>query len=249
MSTKPALYTDTAAAYPANASESVMMIMYDNLGGFGSYFNGYNLEFTSRYLTDSACDGGYIEMSIDSGQTWVNILDYDSVPFPYPYGHYSYDFGGKDIQLANGQRSSFTGNGVNYYQNYLSIIFLNGIIAKPEVGFEDPVYLRFTFSSDSIETNKPGWQIDDFKIFGVYPSGLEEAINPIFILPNPASGVFEIKASNHLRAEYRVSDSTGRIILNGKMEGTIGWIDLCNHPAGVYVLRFKDGLTIKLVKQ
>ena len=249
MSSKSALYTDTANNYPTNANESVMMIMYDNLGGFGSYFNGYNLQFTSRYLTDSARDGGYIEMSIDSGQTWVNILDFDSVPFPYSYGHYNYDFGGVDIKLANGQRSSFTGNGVNYYQNYLSIIFLNGIIARPEVGFEDPVYLRFTFTSDSIETNKPGWQIDDFKIFGVYPSGIEEALNPVFISPNPSNGVFKIQSQNHTRAEYRVTDSLGRIILDGKMEGTTGWIDLCNHPAGVYTLRFYDGLSIKLVKQ
>ena len=248
MSTKPALYTDTANAYPINANASVTMIMYDGYPGYGPY-NGYELSFSSRYLTDSARDGGYIEMSVDSGVTWVNILDYDSVPFPYPDGFFQFYFGGKDIKLANGQRSSYTGHGTVYFTSYFSILFFRAIKARPEVGTADPVYLRFTFVSDSIETNKPGWQINEFEIYGGYASGLKEELHPVFISPNPSNGVFKIQSQNHTRAEYRVTDSLGRIILDGKMEGTTGWIDLCNHPAGVYTLRFYDGLSIKIVKQ
>jgi hypothetical protein len=247
LSSKPALYTDTLTSYPINVDEGIVMMLYD-ASGINAY-HWYDVYFKHRFETDSLVDGAYIEVSLDSGSTWVNAIDYmDSISWPM-WGPYSVDFYSTDY-LVNGQRSAFTGRGINYRQSHIHLGLITAIVANPEIiDFPLAPYLRFSFVSDSIDTQKAGWQIDEVEIWGVITSGIEERLKPIVVLPNPSSGLFRIQSVNHQDLYFEVSDLKGRKILTGRMNGTSAAIDLSSYPSGTYLLKFEDGTAIKLVKR
>ncbi len=247
LSAKPALYTDTLNSYPPNVDEGVVMVLFEDTW-FGPY-HWYDIYFKHRFETDSLADGAYIEISLDSGSTWVNAIDYmDSVAWPM-WGPYSIDFYSNEY-LVNGQRSAFTGSGVNYRQNHIHLGLITAIVAQPEiVGFPVAPYLRFSFVSDSIDNQKPGWQIDEVEIWGVITHGVEKHIQPITISPNPSTGIFEIRSLNHVDRSFNVYRSTGSWLFKGRMKGTSTQIDLIAYPTGTYYVKFDDGITIKLIKQ
>ena len=251
LSSKPALYTDTLNSYPENMDESVMMVLYDTLpnsGGLQSFI--YDVRFTHRFETDTLLDGAYIEVSLDSGNTWVNALDYtDSIQWPGISG-FSADFTSNNY-FANGQRIAFSGNGKQMRQNQIWM-GLNGAI-KTSSGTYDPwevaPYLRFSFVSDSIETNKAGWQIDEVEIFGGIWGGNSRRIIPVYIMPNPSTGIFEVQSQGRTNENFQVIDINGRVIIQGKLhEGGIR-LDLSRYESGVYLLKFENGMAVKLIKQ
>ncbi len=250
LSTKPALYTDTLGSYPTSMNESVTMVLYAE--NFGQPAHWYDIRFTHRFETDSLMDGGFVEISLDSGATWVNAIDYlDSVPWSsYNFAIYC-DFPA-NTYLPYGQRCAFTGNGKSFRYNSIHMEFMWSISPKPEVGglmWPIAPYLRFAFASDSLQTNKAGWQIDEVEIWGTIGFGIEERINPIYITPNPSNGVFKLESLNHSDAKFVVSDSQGRVVLEDKMQGTSAQINLSNQAAGMYIVRFEDGFTVKLMKE
>jgi hypothetical protein len=247
LSTKPALYTDTLNSYPINVDEGVTMVLYDEY--FGLAYHWYDVFFTHRFDTDSLSDGAYIELSLDSGATWVNVVDYtDSVVWPAD-GPYSIDFYNNSY-LVNGQRSAFTGSGKAFRQNSIWIGLIVAVVAKPEmVDFPVAPYLRFSFVSDSVDNQKAGWQIDEVEIWGTVTSGIPERVNPITISPNPSNGVFEIQSRNHSQLNFMVSNAIGQNVYHGKMNGTQAKVDLSSFPPGSYFLTFENGNSIKLIKR
>ena len=248
LSIKPALYTDTLAAYPPNIDEGVVMILHD-ISQYGFPYRQYDIDFKHRFDTDSAQDGGYIQISLDSGGTWVNALAYmDAVVCPL-YGDYYIDFYGANY-LVNGERSAFTGAGRAFRYNHIHLGLFTAIIAQPEM-IEYPVapYLRFGFVADSINNQKPGWQIDDLEIWGVVTWGMDEQVLPITVTPNPSTGLFTVNSMRHRDGNVEITDSKGAYILSTRLEGSTLLLDLRNQPAGFYFLRFNDGTVIKLQKQ
>lgn len=247
LSAKPALYTDTLNTYPVNVDEGVVMILYEE-GSWGPY-HWYDVYFKHRFETDSLLDGAYIEVSLDSGSTWVNAIDYmDSISWPM-WGPYSVDFYSTDY-LVNGQRIAFTGSGATYRQNHIHLGLITAIVAQPEmIGFPVAPYLRFSFVSDSVDSQKAGWQIDEVDIFGVITFGIEERIQPITISPNPSTGIFKLQSPNHTDASFTIYDLTGKQVYSGKMNGSSVTVNIAQSPSGTYYLKFTDGAAIKLIKR
>lgn len=250
-STKPALYTDTVLSYPVNMNERVTMVLYDidpQSGGTPSF--SYDIRFWHRFETDSLTDGAYIEISLDSGATWVNAIDYtDSVNWP-GFSGYSIDFGTNDY-LPSGERIAFTGSGLAMRQNQI-YMGLNGAFKTNQGTYfpwEVAPYIRFGFASDSIETNKAGWQIDQVDIYGAVWSGVSSRVIPVFIQPNPSNGLFEIQAQGQANKPYQIFNGQGQIVLKGKMQGDRQRIDLSRFVQGTYFLQFEGSMAIKLIKQ
>jgi len=154
----------------------------------GSYPINTNSSFTIKFLLEPGCEcwpviGGYykldsdtlndygkIEISIDYGTTWHNALT-DTVIWLFWVT----------------PKPVLTGRVHNWTEFY---VIVQGI------PHNDTIYYRFTFNSDSIQSNKEGWMLDDISLV----EHIEYIKNPdnhndINILPNPATDLIRIKSS------------------------------------------------------
>ena len=83
--------------------------------------------------------------------------------------------------------------------------------------YSDTIYLRFGFHSDSVETNKEGWIIDDIEIQGYTYYNIEttksEYLN--FLYPNPFHNNVHISSDKNISNSYiQLYDIKGNLILN-----------------------------------
>lgn len=120
--------------------------------------------------SDSLNDFGIIEFSPNHGQTWTNLMN-DSIWW-------------------DGNRPVLTGNVTEW--NYFSNVLTNSSPYNIQIG--DTVGYKFTFISDSIQTNKDGWMLDNIGL-NFIGEGIEEINNhiDITVYPNPFTESFEIK--------------------------------------------------------
>ena len=74
-----------------------------------------------------------------------------------------------------------------------------------ELGYSDTLLYKFTFISDSIETNKEGWMIDYFQLADWW-EGIEELSNCdlVKIYPNPVENVSVIEWDNTKNESYSI---------------------------------------------
>lgn len=173
-----AIVTDTINPYPINSfSFFKMKIILTNTFGDGIF----SLAFTHKFNTDSLNDRGYIEFSVDNGQTWQDIVHLsDTIYHLY------------DVQVPEFE---FSGNSSSWpYNDYYGWLYGNINFRMPECTqlsncLIDTLDLRFVFVSDSIQNNKEGWMIDDIQVGGWYESITSKDIenNNSIIFPNPIS--------------------------------------------------------------
>jgi hypothetical protein len=238
LSSPNVMITDTINYYPPNNFSTFTIKIFDPAWGL-VYCDEIDISFKHMYDTDSLKDGGYIEISYDNGITWKNIID-DSVSMWMPC---FYDYYGPPYPtIANGN-AAFTGRSNGWENAYIGgcggEIFFN----------PDPVYLRFVFSSDSLQTNKEGWMIDNlFLSMGCWCClSIKESHqnNSILIVPNPVSDKMTITVTQ--KSDLEILNIDGKLleIINNVNKETI--IDVKSFQCGVYILRAKTdkGIVIK----
>ncbi len=145
-----ALITDTINTYPINNRSSVYL-------RFIKYYYNYNLlSFHMEYKlnTDTLNDSCKIEYTVDRGTNWINI---NAIDVWYEW------FDGPLI-------SSGSSNGWNE-------LYLMMDITPYNLSEGDTILFKFTFSSDSVDTNKDGWMIDDLDVHLLYDIGIQESSN------------------------------------------------------------------------
>lgn len=149
------IVTDTVNGYPpSNLSRFVVKLPVMDFGWWPEFF----LHFQQSFDMDSAHAGGFIEISYDSAQTWMNVFEdwmnppnielyEDGVGYIYP------------DTLSNGQLG-FTGTSGDALGGphwvWSSFCWVQNGIPLP-----DTLQLRFTFFSDSSAMSRDGWMIDD----------------------------------------------------------------------------------------
>ena len=83
--------------------------------------------------------------------------------------------------------------------------------------------------------------------------GIDEELNDVSrvaaVYPNPSSGIFNVEFSSPNDVEFAVTDIVGRLVVEGKVQRGNAIIDLSSQATGIYILRFEDGYSLKLVKQ
>jgi hypothetical protein len=100
---------------------------------------------------------------------------------------------------------------------------------------------RFTFISDSIQTNKDGLMFDDLH-FEDWAEGIQEAAgqNLITVDPNPVTDELVIHSTNTSEVrKIRIFEPTGRIVLEDSHFKS-GAIDVRHLNAGLYLLQCED---------
>lgn len=230
-----ALVTDTVNSYPINNISSFQFSLI-NCAWNNTYppywgnYHGPGINIVHRIETDSGIDGGTIEVSHNNGITWINLIQ-DTISSPSIVIGSIYTLTDTVASLG---KPGFSGSagwsniGINYSPSWFFDTF-------------DTITLRFTFASDSIQTNKDGWMIGLVAINGNY-EGIEEIENDnlISIYPNPVQVQLSIKI-NQIRNSptIQILNYQGQVIYDNK-DFHDNFINIEHLTNGLYFLRYSD---------
>ncbi len=223
-SQKRAIVTDTLNSYPSNDTSSFTFVhLADN--GF-TYPHTVVIGGFYKVNSDTLTDYGKIEFSPDKGITWIELF-HDSINLDCP----SYAL----------PKPVFSGNS-NGWKSFTEGFECFGEVYNIEQG--DTLYYRFTFISDSVQTNKEGLMFDDL-VFQDYAEGIPEIGNKdiIQLSPNPASIQLNVSIKNlpFTKGEIILLSLDGRIIQKEKFNyQTTSAIDVGDIPCGVYEAILKN---------
>ena len=230
FSTPNALITDSINYYPVNNQSAfqIKIHMYTLWTGYPFFM----VLWRQKMDVDLLKDGGVIEVSYDSLQTWTNIF-LDTLYQPLPIGNFNVD------TLSNGQ---------------IGITEMDAV--WKEIGFcwssdygnpIDEVYIRYTFYSDSIETLQEGWMIDNFNAFPTIVDGLEKQtkeyeIKDLNVFPNPANNSINFNSSSALNANsVEVRNMSGNIVWQENISGyKNGQFNIQQLSTGTYIIILRD---------
>jgi hypothetical protein len=204
-----AILTDSTGPYPVNNTSSFILKAVRIQWSESSYMIGGMYKFDSDTLKDS----GRIEISLDHGATWLNILS-DTATFFLQW------FTPKPV---------FTGR-IHSWRAFNAIIWNSFSI--------DTMYYRFTFFSDNIQTNQEGWMLDDIQVTahieGIQDIGSQDEIN---IYPNPASDRITISAKTYTgEMDVSVYDILGKPALEKTIKNKAD-IDISGLSKGIYMVK------------
>ncbi len=224
-----AVVTDTINYYPTNNLSTFTIKVY--YPTFSIAYPTTFIQFRHKYDTDTLHDGGYIEVSYDSLTTWTNISN-----DPNFLGFY-YDQVNQSNPIISNGNAAFTGRSNSWQYEFFNWCYW---LAWPDT---TPVYLRFVFSSDSIQNNREGWMIDDIQVWTDWCEGIPELQNNnlISLFPNPTSDELRINHTNSIStSSIQVINYSGEVvyIINNFTGETINVRQL---PNGIYLLKYSDG--------
>lgn len=233
-----AIVTDTLNPYPVNDTSVFMIKVVSHYSsGSSSWFVFVGLQFNYQLDLDSG-EIAKIEILTDSGTHWVNVLDEDTT-YDIQFGHAKPDFSKSTNgwQLVNIYFDDWAERGQNYPHQIWS-------------QQNDTTYIRFTFISDSIQTNKDGWILDNIFINNLTRS-IETVTNNslISIYPNPAGDYIYIMTNYNYysKPEVVIYNLQGQEVYATKELPKSGYLHV-NLPAGMYTLVYSTG-TERAVKQ
>lgn len=234
--TRPnAIVTDTVNFYPVNNSSSFQYTVAP-----WTPWGIFAIQWMQKLDMDFGQDGGIIEFSVDSGKTWTNAFN-----SPYVYNFYGYDTSNVDT-LQNGEMA-FTGTDSSWKDIWLcfDLSWLN---------FNDQIRIRHRFTSDSTDTNKEGWMIDNMFAHITVIHTVNE-IKPeayMVVMPNPTSGrvdiVTEKRNGPHIIEKIELINMEGKVVQEWGISPTKFYIDISDHPNGIYILKVKTNIKTESFK-
>ena len=144
------IVTDTVNNYPTSNLSSFILL-------FDLYGSQPSISFMHKFDTDSAQDGGYVELSFDGGTSWTHLTAQTNEDAQQTaYGFSTNNFYNETDTLNNG-KSAFYGQSQEWKSSDVTFWCM-----AVKTSFQ--CQLRFTFSSDTIETENEGWMIDNIVV-------------------------------------------------------------------------------------
>ncbi len=223
FSTPNVIVTDTVNPYPTN--DTSRFIIKNVVTGYGWLLN-HTASIEGYYFvnSDTVSDYGMIEFSPNNGISWYDIVNDTTIT--------------NQIFVPQGWLTlSGNSNGWQFFQVNLAPLgmFFN-------IQLNDTVLFRFTFISDSIQTNKDGLMFDDLHFLD-YFEGISEEQNNNLISISP------IPTKEELRIYSSIDTPTNSIqIMNGFGQVITSYsnfsgetIDIRNLKNGIYLLKYSDG--------
>ncbi len=224
-----ALITDTILSYPTN---NVSSFKFGIITCWGIEKIAQPYWYTTAQLyfsieSDYHKDGVVIETSRNDSNIWRNILLDPRVAISAGWG--------SNIYTINDTISS--ANKPGYSGTILEETLAIDIYSSNNV-FIDTTWFKFTFYSDSIQTNKAG-----FSLGLVHVSALFEGINSklaqkeLEINPNPTSGIIEIKnLPQQQNTDVEIYSMLGKLLQKQSILEH-GEIDISTYEPGIYLLK------------
>ena len=198
------IVTDTINNYPINNYSSFFMTL---LKAEGLMF----FTFRHKYNTDASIDGCNIEISFDYGSTWGNVIDnsYLNLWDSECSGTYNF-YSSQDTIKSLGNQPGFSGNSSDWISSTFEIYYQNSNIVP------DTFLLRFNFGSDSLNSGKAGWLIDDIFMGASHIGIKDNSTTNIKFLPNPTDGILTIGNFEGKVNSIRIFNNIGQNILEFK---------------------------------
>lgn len=228
-STTPnAIITLTNGVYPKNNVSTFSFAVQH----YTCFYCPYALQWVQKIDMEQGKDGGIVEFSTN-GQTWQNALNNPNV-----YQFYGYMPNNKDT--INGNEYCFSGTDNAWRSMWLCI---TGSVAAAN----DSLWYRFTFKSDTNQTNQEGWVIDNFMAHPtvMHPVKENSAPDQMKIYPNITNGIVNIESRK--KGAVNKIDNIILVDMNGKIIEDYGpnnnkvTIDLSKHPPGPYFITIRIG--------
>lgn len=232
-----AIVTDLSNPYPINNNS------YFDINIYGVKYSFINpvITFDHKYITDSLNDGGYVEVSFDQGTTWKNVV-YDSTGD----GPILTNFYGVTDTIS-GKIPSFNGASTGWINSKVEWIWYISTNFKSDFPTGDTLTLRFHFKSDNIQTNKPGWIIDNINISNDVIGSIDDICKNkdsyLKISPNPISESAQIRIlkENVFVNSIDIFDLIGNCVFSENGLKTMNYTFNRNHlQPGIYFLKVKD---------
>jgi len=216
-----AILTDSTGPYPVNNISSFIIKFIPQGYCMCAPVIGASYKFDS----DTLKDFGRIEFSLDHGMTWLNALSDTVIPDNYWIT----------------PKPALTGR-IHQWREFLAFI--------PGYSTIDTLYYRFTFISDSIQTNQDGWMLDDIKLI-IHTEGIQDigSRNEINIYPNPATDKITIETSEvSIKGTLKIMNIEGQPLLMRQSTTVKTQLDISNLPNGIYFVRLTNERTVTMVK-
>lgn len=226
---KRGLCTDTLNLIQAGDTFSAI-VLFDTWG-FAGGGNWFHLIFDYKLDADSG-DAALVEMSLDQGKSWINLLDQDTV--------YNIRWwGNQDKPVLSGQQNQW----LNFDANMTEWAAESDSSVYPQIlRGKDSIFYRFTFIAGPSTQQREGWLIDNLIFINYFESiNSSDANNAGFSLsPNPALNHLYIRSEKHAPIEqWRMYNLFGELVLSGESEYDISVSGLAS---GLYVMRiFSEG--------
>lgn len=222
------MVTDTLNPYSVN-NHSWFDLVLDNMN---NYFMDKLICFRHKFQTDTLVDGGYIEVSYDKGQTWLNIIDDVSNPIMYNYENlYS------EADTLAGGINGFSGTSSDWIYTRIQLIWCMPV----KWVIPDTLIMRFNFISDDVQTNKDGWMIDNILISwaDLGSSVKDNDLNKLSISPNPLYDLATISFDNplHEKMSLQLLNSFGEVVRCYSVTDNQVLIEKGNLGCGLYMIR------------
>lgn len=222
-----AILTDTINNYPENLDDS-FTILLDPM----DYGIIYALQWNQKLDLDSAKDFGIIEFSTDTGNTWSNVFDN-----PFVYNFYGFEL--ENQMNLTDSTYAFSGRDTTWQNVWLCFDYYF---------YENPIQVKFTIQSDSINNNNEGWMMDNFlaHITGVHTINDGEQKEYLQVYPNVTTGRVFIEArkidDKHKIEKMELFDSSGRLVETFGESPTKFFIDIDHHSKGNYILKIQTNI-------
>lgn len=225
------IVTDTINPYPVNDTSSFRISILNEWGNWGILA----MEWNQKLDLDSLSDWGVVEFSLDNGASWMNAFDN-----PYVYNFYGYNPMNVDYMPSGYQ--GFTDQDTLWKNIWLcfDLSWMSQV--------NDSVDFRYTIISDSVQTKKEGWMIDNMLAHYTWVHTLPEIKQDEYmkVFPNPTDGRVYIKAKKqngfHIIETMDLMDESGRVVESWRNVPTQFFIDLDNHPNGLYHLKVRTNI-------
>lgn len=236
-----AMVTDTDAYYQPN-NHSYFDLEIETF----SYPTNKVVTFWHKYDTDTLLDGGYLEISYDTGSTWYPIHEAFGIIYMNDGEVLQKNFYSEADTLLGGI-PGFSGNSGGWVETRLILVYQKTISTAEEYFGEGKILLRFNFISDDTDNEKEGWMIDDITIgIAWWPESIDGlSLNnlPFRAYPNPSSGTIRIAISNDNNSsdtyDLKVYNMFGMIVYQDKISDQ-QLLDLGSFPKGQYLLQISD---------
>lgn len=240
------IVTDTISPYPVNSNSSFYISIKDY-----QWFDGSpsTLSFYHKYDSDSLLDGGYIDVSYDGGQTWLNII-YDSTMFNCNwtpgFGYWSENFYAETDTLHNGI-NGFSGKSDDWQLSSFSWLYCLGV----DYQYPDSMMIRFNFISDAIQSSREGWMIDNIVLHSDVCGAVNENLKnktKVTIEPNPINNnsVLRIKRTSNVRYHLSIVNINGKQLFTQTSETNEFHLNSLNLSKGLYfyTLQFNNSESV-----
>lgn len=171
------------------------------------------LEWYYKADLEQGIDGGIIETSYDDGLTWKNVFS-DPDFLPEMVGSFEID------TLFNGQVGI---TGVTSDWNWMAICWGNFIGELPIN--PSSIKVRYTFVSDSNDTQQDGWMMDNFTTQSeIIGSTTSQNAQLIKAFPNPTTDAlyFDSDEFNQTDLKVHIYNNAGQLVEYQKLNTVVG---------------------------